>query len=408
MSRLYVLLIVLFTYTLQSQSIVSTTQYYQGPQTTLAEAGVGASRIDQWKPLLTGKTVGVVSNQTGVIYNKQGGLTHVIDTMISNGINVVKIFAPEHGFRGTADAGEKLDNSIDTKTGKPIVSLYGKNKKPSKTDLEGIDLMVYDIQDVGARFFTYISTLHYVMEACAEDSIPLIILDRPNPLGFYYAGPVLDTAFQSFVGMHPVALVHGLTVGEYAQMINGEGWLANKAQCQLTVITCANYKHTDLYQLPNPPSPNLQTMAAVYLYPSLCLFEGTNVSVGRGTKAPFTQYGSPYVQNQPHSFTPKPGPGSKDPLYNGIKCFGENLNYDTKTLGARYFTLEYLSKAYQNSESDKNTFFNSFFEKLVGNNTLRMRIETQYPLSKIYEDDWAAPLAKYALMRQKYLLYPEN
>ncbi len=251
----------------------------------------GANQTEKYLSLLEGKKIAVVANQTSTI-----GTVHLVDSLLKLGITIEKVFAPEHGFRGTADAGEKVADGKDKKTGIPILSLYGrKNRKPSPEKLVGIDLVIFDIQDVGARFYTYISTMHYVMEACAENDIPLLILDRPNPNGFYVDGPILNSAQKSFVGMHPVPIVHGMTIGEYAKMINGENWLKNSVQCDLTIIECKNYSHKDKYQLPIAPSPNLPNMESIYLYPSLCLFEGTNVSVGRGTETPFQLFGSPYI-----------------------------------------------------------------------------------------------------------------
>ncbi len=253
---------------------------------------VGAEQIDEYLPLLKDKKVAMVVNQTSMVRN-----THLVDTLKNLKVHIKTIFAPEHGFRGTADAGEHVKNEIDVKTGIPLVSLYGSNKKPTPAQLKNIDIIIFDIQDVGARFYTYISTMHYVMEAAAENGIKVLILDRPNPNGHYVAGPVLDTAaIKSFVGMHPVPVVHGMTVGEYAQMLNGEGWLARGVKCNLIVIPCKGYTHTSVYAPPVKPSPNLPNLRAIYLYPTLCLFEGTVISVGRGTDAPFQQTGNPYLE----------------------------------------------------------------------------------------------------------------
>jgi len=270
----------------------------------------GAQRLDQYLPFLKGKSVGLVVNQTSMIDN-----THLLDTLLSVGLDIQLVFAPEHGFRGTADAGEHVSNGIDPKTKTAIVSLYGDNKKPKPVQLKDLDIVVFDIQDVGVRFYTYISTLQYVMEACAENNIPLIVLDRPNPNGHYVDGPVLDTQYRSFVGMQPVPVVYGMTIGEYAQLLNGEHWLANGAQCALTVIPCKNYDHKTVYSLPVKPSPNLPNLTSVYLYPSLCFFEGSNkVSVGRGTDKPFQLYGSDeFPSTLPFTFMPKPMEGAKRP-----------------------------------------------------------------------------------------------
>lgn len=280
----------------------------------------GADQTELWLPLIKGKYISCVVNQTSVI-----GKTHLVDSILSTGVNVVNIFAPEHGFRGTEDAGATILNSKDTKTGLQVISLYGSNKKPQWNDIADAEIIIFDIQDVGARFYTYISTLHYVMEACAENKKQLIILDRPNPNGFYVDGPVLEKEFSSFVGMHPVPIVHGMTIGEYAQMINGEKWLANGVQCDLIVIPCKNYDHKKYYEVKIPPSPNLKSMKAIYLYPSLCLFEGTNVSVGRGTDNPFELFGSPYLENyfkNNITFTPITKPGSKTPPFMNQQCYG--------------------------------------------------------------------------------------
>ena len=252
---------------------------------------VGSEMFDQYLPIIKEKRVAIIGNQTSTV-----GSIHLVDTLLSLGIDVKKVFAPEHGFRGNADAGEKVTDGKDSKTGLPILSLYGrKNRKPSVEKLLDVDVVIFDIQDVGARFYTYISTMHYAMEACAEQHKKMIILDRPNPNGFYVDGPILKNGNESFVGMHPVPIVHGMTIGEYGQMINGEKWLANGVQCDLLVVECQNYEHSDFYELPIKPSPNLPNMASIYLYPSLCLFEGTNVSIGRGTQKPFQMIGSPLI-----------------------------------------------------------------------------------------------------------------
>ena len=275
---------------------------------------------------LKGKKIAVVANQTSVIKNKKNGYTHLVDSLVNSNINIQKVFAPEHGFRGKADAGEEIKDGVDTKTGLPIISLYGKNKKPSKEQLKGINAVVFDIQDVGARFYTYISTLHYVMEACAESGIPVIVLDRPNPNGHYIDGPVLEPEHKSFVGMHPVPIVYGMTIGEYAKMINGEKWLANGIKAKLTVIPLKNYTHQSEYSLPIKPSPNLPNDVSINLYPSLCFFEGTNVSAGRGTDMQFQVYGSPFLNDKnPFSYTPSPNEGAKYPKHAYMICYGEDL-----------------------------------------------------------------------------------
>jgi uncharacterized protein YbbC (DUF1343 family) len=261
---------------------------------------IGVEQTEEYLPLLKNKKVAVVGNHSSMLEDK-----HLVDFLIEKNVEVIKVFSPEHGFRGKADAGEKVTDAIDQKTGLPIVSLYGDNKKPTKAQLQAVDFILFDIQDVGVRFYTYISTLHYVMEAAAESNIPLIVLDRPNPNGHYVDGPILEKAYRSFVGMHPVPIVHGMTVGEYAQMINGEAWLSKGIQCDLTVVSCLEYKKSDVYALPIPPSPNLPNMRSIYLYPSLCLFEGTVVSVGRGTHKPFQQVGHPAFTSFAYTFMPE-------------------------------------------------------------------------------------------------------
>lgn len=364
---------------------------------------VGAERIDQYLSLLKGKSVGLVVNQTSVI-----GSTHLLDTLLSLGIDVELVFAPEHGFRGTADAGEHVSNGVDPKTKTAIVSLYGDNKKPKPGQLKDLDMLVFDIQDVGVRFYTYISTLQYVMEACAENNKPLVILDRPNPNGHYVDGPVLDTQYRSFVGMQPIPVVHGMTIGEYAKMLNGEKWLDNEEQCTLTVIPCLNYDHKTFYALPVKPSPNLPNMTAIYLYPSLCFFEGTNnVSLGRGTEKPFQIYGSDlFPDNLPYSFTPKSMDGAKNPPLLDKQCFGYDLsNIPLDTLRKQKFTLKYLLNAYKLS-SDRSKFFNSFFIKLSGKGSLR--VQTEKGLSeKAIKLSWKVQLAQFKEIRKKYLLYKD-
>ena len=282
---------------------------------------VGAESTTAYLSLLAHKKIGVVANHTSMIKN-----THLVDSLISLSIDVKKVFSPEHGFRGNADAGEQVKSNIDPKTGVPIISLYGKNKKPLPGQVKDLDVIIFDIQDVGARFYTYISTMHYVMEACAENNIDFIVFDRPNPNGHFIDGPILEKEHTSFVGMHPVPIVHGMTVGEYAQMINGEGWLKDSIKCDLTVIKAKNYNHKIHYKLPLKPSPNLPNMSAIYLYPSLCLFEGTPISVGRGTDLPFQILGHPQIKSDSYSFTPKSTAGAKHPKLLNEKCYGYNLS----------------------------------------------------------------------------------
>ena len=360
------------------------------------EIKTGADNYNHYLPLLKDKKIGVVTNQTGILSNK----THLVDYLLEKNIAIQKIFAPEHGFRGTADAGEHVVDGKDSKTGLSIISLYGDNKKPKPEQLAGIDIMVFDLQDVGARFYTYISSLHYIMEACAENNIPLLILDRPNPNVSIVDGPILETAYTSFVGMHPIPLLHGMTIGEYAQMINGEKWLKNEVQCKLTVIPCINYNRKMNYSLPVKPSPNLPNDQAVNLYASLCLFEGTNVSVGRGTEKQFQIYGSPYLPKSDFSFIPKPNFGAQKPVYNGIECYGEDLSTAKKV---NRLELKWLIKAYQTT-TDKSKFFNPFFTKLAGTKKLQEQIEAGTSEDKIRES-WKKGLIDFKEMRLKYLIY---
>ncbi|MEO5586017.1 MAG: DUF1343 domain-containing protein [Flavobacteriales bacterium] len=383
----------------------------QEPNATAIEAApyanakiqVGAERTGEYIPLLRGKRIAVVTNQTGMIKH-----THLVDSLVSIGMNVVKVFAPEHGFRGEADAGEYVANERDKRTGLPLVSLYGTNKKPTAEQLKDVDVLVFDIQDVGVRFFTYISTLHYVMEAAGEQHKQLIVLDRPNPNGFYVDGPVLDTAFRSFVGMDPVPLVHGLTMGEYAHMLNGEGWLKGGVKCDLTVIPCSGYDHGSFYELPIKPSPNLPNMAAVFLYPALGLFEGTVVSVGRGTDQPFQCIGYPGCPLGTFAFTPRSVPGAKDPPYKEQACTGMDLS----SFGEFYsrmdprLNLEWLIGMYTTS-TNKGKFFNAFFDKLAGGTALRKAIIAGKSEEAI-RATWQADLETFKQMRKPYLLYREK
>ncbi len=365
------------------------------PQPT-AEILVGADNYEVYLPMLVDKKVGVVTNPTSILNDK----THLVDYLVARKIDVKKIYAPEHGFRGTADAGELIKDGKDTKTGLPIISLYGDNKKPKSEQLKGIDIMIFDLQDVGARFYTYISTLHYIMEACAENDILLLVLDRPNPNGSIVDGPTLEKEHTSFVGMHPIPLLHGMTIGEYAQMINGEKWLKDGIQCNVKIIKCLNYKREMSYSLPVKPSPNLPNDQAINLYASLCLFEGTNVSVGRGTETQFQVYGSPFLPKSDFKFTPKPNFGAKEPLHKGLICNGEDL---TSIKKVTQLELKWLIKAY-NSTSDKSKFFNDFFTKLAGTKELQKQIQTGIPEEKI-RDSWKKGIADFKEMRKKYLLY---
>lgn len=361
---------------------------------------VGAEQAQLYLSELQGKKVGIVGNQTSIL--PQSNQQHLVDFLLENKIQVLKVFVPEHGFRGTADAGEKVNNSIDAKTGLPIVSLYGANKKPSAEQLKDLDVLVFDLQDVGVRFFTYISTLHYVMEACAEQGKPLILLDRPNPNGNYVDGPMLKKGFESFVGMHPIPIVHGLSIGELAQMINGEKWLKCGAKVNLTVIPVANWNHAMAYELPVKPSPNLPNALSISLYPSTCLFEGTVVSLGRGTYFPFQVYGYPDAKFGDFTFTPVSIDGmSKTPPHQDQLCYGRDLRNESLD---QPFTLSYLLEAYQRSEM-KEKFFNSYFNTLVGTDELKKQILAGKTATEI-RDTWQQGLQDYTQLRKKYLLYP--
>jgi uncharacterized protein YbbC (DUF1343 family) len=353
-------------------------------------------RIDNYLPLLRKKNVAMVVNQTSVI-----GETHLVDTLLSRGVKIKKIFAPEHGFRGTADAGEKINSTTDKKTGLPLLSLYGKDKKPSSAQLNDVDIVIFDIQDVGVRFYTYISTMHYVMEACAENNKLFIILDRPNPNGDYIDGCVLDLKHQSFVGMHPIPIVHGLTVGELATMINGEKWLSKGNICKLELVKCLNYNHQTPYSLPIKPSPNLPNDNSIRLYPSLCLFEGTNISVGRGTDFPFQVAGHPDYTEKNFSFTPKSREGAKNPLYQDKVCYG--IDYRKGHDWQYEFSLQPILQFYRGA-TNKTTFFNDFFTKLAGTDQLRQQIEGGKTEDEIRQT-WKTDLEKYQDLRKKYLLY---
>ncbi|MBR3492420.1 MAG: DUF1343 domain-containing protein [Bacteroidales bacterium] len=353
---------------------------------------------ENYMPYMEGKRVGIVGNQTSII-----GETHLVDTLLSMGVDVRKIYTPEHGFRGTADAGAKVNSGKDEKTGLPIVSLYGKNKKPTPEMLQDIDVILFDLQDVGVRFYTYISTMTYVMEAAAENDIPVVVLDRPNPNGFYVDGPVLKPENQSFVGMHQVPAVYGMTIGEYAWMVNDEGWLKNGVKCDLTVITIKDYNRNAIYELPVKPSPNLPNWESVYLYPTLCFFEGTIVSVGRGTETPFQIYGHPDMRGG-YTFTPKSTSGASKPLLESQRCHGENLEeyahfYSTNK---NCIHLEWIIEAYQQLK-DKG-FFSNYFVKLSGDNQLQHDIENGKTADEI-RSSWKDDLENFKAIRAKYLLY---
>ncbi|WP_108821523.1 exo-beta-N-acetylmuramidase NamZ domain-containing protein [Dysgonomonas sp. Marseille-P4361] len=361
---------------------------------------LGADRLDQLLPLLQEKKIGLVVNQTSCLSSG----VHLLDTLLTHEVNVIKIFAPEHGFRGDADAGEKITDGKDSKTGIPVISLYSKNYKPRPDQIEDLDIIIFDIQDVGTRFYTYISTMHYVMEACAENDKSCIILDRPNP-NDYIDGPILDLKYRSFVGMHPIPVVHGLTIGELARMINGELWLKDKKQCNLQVVTMTGWVHGQEYILPIKPSPNLPNQQAIKLYPSLCFFEATNVSVGRGTNFPFQVIGAPERKYGDFSFIPVSTPGAKNPLNMNKKCYGIDLrSYKTKP----EINLDFLLSFYQKSEKGAAFFSNpKFMDLLSGSNSLRLLISKNKSAEEI-KQTWQEDIAKYKTIRERYLLYPDN
>ena len=396
-----------------------------------AQPLTGAEQMGQYIPLLKGKRVAVFANATSTV-----GQSHLVDTLVKKGVNIHTIFSPEHGFRGDADAGATVGNQQDPATGIPIVSLYGSKVKPSPADLAAIDVMVYDIQDVGVRFYTYISSLQKYMEAAIENGIPLIVLDRPDPNGSYVDGPTLDTAFRSFVGEQPIPVVYGMTIGEYAQMLLGEGWVRSDASShgaptsktptpgapspdaplsgpkpgfRLIVIPCKGYTHHSRYTLPVKPSPNLPNMQSVYLYPSLCLFEGTGVSLGRGTTKPFQQFGAPSFPDNGYHFVPEPVPGALKPPLLGQVCFGFDLSgIDVAKETGNRMSLEWLLKAYS-LFADKEHFFNgngSGFDRLAGSPVLRQQLRDGLTEAEIRKS-WEPALEHFKLIRKKYLLYAE-
>ena len=363
----------------------------------------GAVQTSRYFPLLAGKNIALVANTTSRI-----GKIHLADSLQRSGMHVLKIFAPEHGFRGTVDEGEKFSSGVDSATGIRIVSLYGEKYKPSRSDLQGIDIVLFDIQDVGARFYTYLSTLHYMMEACAERKIPLLLLDRPNPNGFYVDGPVLDLKFRSFVGLDPVPVVYGMTIGEYALMLNGEGWLKKGEKCSLQVIPCLGYDHNWNGELPVKPSPNLPTQRSVLLYPSVCLFEGTRLNVGRGTDFPFEVFGAPGFSICEIKYTPRSIPGvSQYSMHQGEACCGADLRKiaisDLRKAGK--FEVGFLIRAYK-AYSPRDSFFNSYFNTLAGESQLKEQIMAGWTEEKIRES-WAGGLDKFLVIRKKYLLYKD-
>ncbi|MEK6154514.1 DUF1343 domain-containing protein [Flavobacteriaceae bacterium 3-367] len=405
-----VLLLVLLLFACANQAKKDTADTLEArmktEQKTTPPIVVAANRTGYYLPLLKGKRVGVVANQTSVIFKNPGAkpsYTHLVDSLLSQGVNIKKVFAPEHGFRGQADAGEVVVDGVDTKTGLPLISLYGKNKKPSQDQLEGLELVVFDIQDVGVRFYTYIATLQLVMEACAEKGIPLMVLDRPNPNGHYVDGPRMKAEHRSFLGMNTIPLVYGMTMGEYAQMLNGEGWLEGKMKVDLTVVALENYTHERSYDLPIRPSPNLPNDIAINLYPSTGLFEGTHLNAGRGTEFQFQRFGAPFLDSTHYilRYTPQPNFGSKYPKQQDKLCYGKDLS-DTARL--HRIRLDWLIEAYTRTQ-DKAAFFNTAsFTKHVGTPELQQQIEAGISETEIRKS-WEADLESFRKIRSKYLLY---
>ena len=364
---------------------------------------VGANRTQEYLGLLKEKKVGIVANQTSVIFKNDKNYTHLVDSLLSLNINITKVFAPEHGFRGQADAGEKVKDGLDTKTGLPLISLYGKNRKPSKALLQDLDVVLFDIQDVGVRFYTYIATLQLVMEACAENGIPVIVLDRPNPNGHYVDGPTMEKEHTGFLGMNTIPLVYGMTIGEYANMINEEGWLEKKSKVDLTVIPLENYNHKSEYSLSIRPSPNLPSDTAINLYSSLGLFEGTNINAGRGTEFQFQRYGASFLDSTQYNFRfwPKPNFGSKSPKENGKVCYGKDLSEIPKM---NEVSLKWLIDAYKNTKDKTKVFNTSGFTKHAGTEKLQQQIEAGLSEEEI-KISWQSGLDQFKKLRSKYLLY---
>ncbi len=386
----FLLLVTLTAYSLQGQEEVNQEN----------RIITGAEQMEVYLPWLMDKSVAVAGNHTSLV-----GSSHLVDTLISRGIQVVKVFSPEHGFRGKADAGSRIESGQDPATGLPIISLYGKHKKPTPEDLNNIDIVVFDIQDVGARFYTYISTMTYIMEACAENNIPLLILDRPNPNGHYVDGPVLDTAYRSFVGMHTVPVVHGMTLAEYAFMVNTEGWLKNGIQCEMQLVLIKNYDHNTPYTLPLSPSPNLKNMNAIYLYPSLCFFEGSILSIGRGTDHPFEILGHPDYMIGSYTFTPRSMEGAEHPKYEGVQCFGTSLiGFTVQNDIPDKINLSWLMAYYKYFKSKD--FFNNYFDILAGSSRLREQIVSGLSEEEI-RASWQKELNAFRELRKQYLLYKQ-
>ncbi|MHA7865368.1 exo-beta-N-acetylmuramidase NamZ family protein [Flagellimonas marinaquae] len=363
---------------------------------------VAANRTEAYLPMLQGKKVGVVANPTSVVFHKSG-YTHLVDSLLSSMIKVQKVFAPEHGFRGTADAGEHVKDGMDTQTGLPIISLYGKNRKPSGEQMSDLDIIVFDIQDVGVRFYTYIATLQLVMEACAENNKPIIVLDRPNPNGHYVDGPTMLKEHTSYLGMNPIPLVYGMTMGEYAQMLNGEGWLENGYKADLTVIELENYTHESEYHLPIRPSPNLPNDISINLYPSLGFFEGTNVNAGRGTEFQFQRYGASFMDSTKYDFSyvPEPNFGSKYPKEEGKTCYGRDLSHVPRMSEV---SMEWIIDAYKNTLDKSKFFLTDGFTKHAGTPLLQQQIENGMTNDEI-KATWQADLEDFRRIRAKYLIY---
>ncbi|NNE01789.1 MAG: DUF1343 domain-containing protein [Eudoraea sp.] len=372
---------------------------------------VGANQTTAYLPLLATKNIAVVANQTSVIFNNDpkaksldNSYTHLVDSLLSLGVSLKKVFAPEHGFRGIADAGEKVKDGIDIQSGLPIISLYGANRKPTNEQLQGLDVVVFDIQDVGVRFYTYIATLQLVMEACASNNIPVVVLDRPNPNGHYIDGPTMEPALTGFLGMTTIPLVYGMTIGEYATMINEEGWLAGNRKVDLTIIPLENYTHLSSYELPVRPSPNLPNAQAINLYPSLGLFEGTTINAGRGTEFQFQRYGAPFLDETSFAFsyTPAPNFGSKDPKHNNAICYGEDLSTNPHLSEV---SLQWIIKAYEGSKDKEGFFKTAGFSKHAGTEVLQKQLVEGMSETAI-KKTWQKDLLTFKKIREKYLLYP--
>lgn len=398
------LLSLLFLFSCQAQNEAKTTGtavVKDNPQEIKTGAAVFLEQLDAYQ----NKNIALLVNPTSVVNDM-----HLVDALLQKNLKLVKIFAPEHGFRGKADAGETIKDGVDSKTNLPVISLYGKHKKPTAEDLAGIELVIFDVQDVGARFYTYISTLHYVMEACAENNVKVLVLDRPNPNGHLVDGNILDLAHQSFIGMHPIPVLHGMTIGEYAQMINGENWLNNNLKCDLTIIPMENYTHLTPYSLPIKPSPNLPNDRAIALYPSTCFFEGTVISEGRGTNYPFQVFGAPEIDKNlvPYAYTPKSMEGAKYPKFENKTCYGFNISEVPNAFEEQKgINLNYLITMY-NLYPDKENFFlkNGFFDKLAGGTQLRKDIIAGKTAEEI-KASWQNELNQFKEIRKQYLLYAD-